>query len=66
MQIAPVIQKDFYKSGHPRMFPDNTTETYNNFTPRSSRIKGISEVVVFNIQYFIKEYLDKQWKEQFF
>lgn len=66
MQIAPVIQKDFYKSGHPRMFPDNTSETYNNLTPRSSRIKSIDKVVVFNIQYFLKEYLHKQWKEEFF
>lgn len=66
MQIAPLIQKDFYKSGHPKMFPENTHFTYNNFTPRKSRLKNINAVVVFNIQYFVKEYLDKQWKEEFF
>lgn len=66
MKIAPLIQKDFYKSGHPKMFPNNTTMTYNNLVPRMSRIKGIDEVVVFNIQYFIKEYLHKQWQEEFF
>ena len=66
MQIAPLIQKDFYKSGHPRMFPDNTQLAYNNYVSRKSRIQGVEETVVFGIQYFIKEYLDKQWKENFF
>lgn len=66
MTIQPTIQKDFYKAGHPNMFPENTTFMFNNFTPRSSRIKDINKVVVFNVQYLIIEYFIKQWNENFF
>lgn len=66
MNIQPIIQKDFYKSAHPQMFPDNTTMAYNNLIPRKSRIPGVDKVVVFAFQYFIQEYLGKQWVENFF
>lgn len=66
MQIFPLIQKDFYKVGHFNMFPEGTTLTYNNLTARKSRIPNINHVVVFGIQYFIKEYLINQWNNNFF
>lgn len=64
--INPLIQADFYKMSHYNMYPLGTNKIYSNFTPRKSRIKGVDEVVVFGIQYFIKEYLIKQWNENFF
>lgn len=66
MNIQPIAQSDFYKVGHKPMYPQNMTKLYSNFTPRKSRINGINEVVVFGIQYFVKEYLIKQWNENFF
>lgn len=64
--IFPLIQSDFYKQGHIKMYPENMTYLYSNFTPRKSRIKSIDSVVVFGIQYFIKEHLITQWNENFF
>lgn len=61
-----LILADFYKMGHYNMYPEGTTRIYDNITPRKSRIKGIDEIVVFGLQYFIKEYLQKQWDREFF
>jgi nicotinamide phosphoribosyltransferase len=64
--ILPVLFKDFYKTSHPQQYPRGTSLIYSNLTPRGSRIAGISSVVVFGIQYFIKEYLIRQFNENFF
>lgn len=61
-----LIQTDFYKTSHYKMYPEGTTKIYSNFTPRKSRMKDINHVVVFGIQYLILEYLIKQWNESFF
>jgi len=66
LQILPVIQNDFYKQGHFKMYPEGTTKIYSNLTPRKSRIPGINHAVLFGTQYFIKEYLIKQWNDNFF
>ncbi len=65
-KINPLIQNDFYKQGHFRMYNPGTTKIYSNITPRKSRIEGINHIVVFGVQYFIKEYLQTQWTEGFF
>jgi nicotinamide phosphoribosyltransferase len=57
---------DFYKTDHRRQYPEGTGLVYSNITPRMSRIDGINKVVVFGIQYLIKEYLIKQFNEKFF
>lgn len=62
----PLHHIDFYKADHRRQYPEGTTLVYSNLTPRSSRISGIEEVVFFGLQYFIKEYLIRQWDEHFF
>jgi len=62
----PINFTDFYKTDHRRQYPPNTELVYSNFTPRGSRIDGVGEVVVFGIQYFIKEYLIKRFNEGFF
>jgi nicotinamide phosphoribosyltransferase len=62
----PIALTDFYKTDHRRQYPDNTEVVYSNLTPRGSRIDGIDEVVVFGVQYFCKEYLIKQFNDNFF
>ena len=62
----PINYTDFYKTDHRRQYPLNTQLVYSNFTPRGSRIDGVDEVVVFGIQYFIKEFLIKRFNEGFF
>ncbi len=64
--IQPIAYSDFYKTDHRRQYPPKTEFVYSNLTPRGSRIKGVDEVVVFGIQYFIKEYLIKRFNEGFF
>lgn len=64
--ISALVRKDFYKADHRPQFPDNTTSVYSNMTPRGSRIPGVNEVVFVLLQYYIKEYLIKQFNETFF
>jgi nicotinamide phosphoribosyltransferase len=39
---------------------------YSNWTPRKSRIEGISKIVFFGLQYFIKKYLINDFQRDFF
>ncbi|WP_459212284.1 nicotinate phosphoribosyltransferase [Aquimarina rhabdastrellae] len=64
--MNPLLLTDGYKLGHKEQYPQGTTKVYSNWTPRKSRIKGINEVVFFGLQYFIKEYLIKQFDTAFF
>ena len=64
--MNPLLLTDGYKLGHKEQYPQGTTLVYSNWTPRKSRIAGIDNVVFFGLQYFIKEYLIKQFNEQFF
>ena len=64
--INPAGYIDFYKTGHVFQYPKNTEKVNSNFTPRESRIPGINQVVVFGIQYFVKEFVINQFNENFF
>lgn len=66
MKNLPILLKDYYKADHRRQYPEGTQSVYSNFTARGSRIPGIDNVVVFGIQYFVQEYLVKQFNEEFF
>jgi nicotinamide phosphoribosyltransferase len=66
MRRNPLILVDYYKTEHHRMMPVGTTKLYSNFTPRKSRIEGVDSVVFFGMQYFIVEYLIKEFNENFF
>ncbi len=66
MRVFPPHQIDFYKSGHIYQYPDNTEMVFAGFTPRSSRLPYIDKVAFFGLQYFLEEYLIKQWDENFF
>ncbi len=64
--MLPILLKDGYKVGHKFQYPEGTMLVYSNLTPRNSRIKGVDEVVFFGLQYFIKEYLIRQFDDNFF
>lgn len=64
--MNPLLFADFYKIHHFRMYPENMTLLYSNFTPRKSRIKDINSVVVFGVQHFVKTYLIDYFNENFF
>lgn len=59
---------DGYKLDHRRQYPKGTEYVYSNWTPRScEHFKEAKEgAVVFGIQYFIKEYLIKDFNQNFF
>lgn len=66
--ITPILYKDFYKTDHRRQYPEGTTLVYSNITARGSRapLEAVDKVVVFGIQYFIKDYLIRRFNEGFF
>jgi nicotinamide phosphoribosyltransferase len=66
MKMNPLLLTDFYKVGHVFQYPPNTTLVYSNLTPRKSRLEGIDQMVLFGLQYFIKEYLIEQFNTEFF
>jgi nicotinamide phosphoribosyltransferase len=66
MHINPLHLIDFYKADHRRQYPEGTSFVFSNFTARFSRMPGVDKVVFFGLQYFIKEYLIKQWNKEFF
>lgn len=66
MRTSPILLKDGYKVGHKFQYPEGTTLVYSNLTPRKSRNAEVDEIVFFGLQYFIKEYLIRQFDELFF
>ncbi len=65
MNILPVLLKDGYKVGHKQQYPADTTLVYSNLTPRKGR-DGLDGVISFGQQYFVREYLQDQFRENFF
>lgn len=71
MKISALGAIDFYKTDHRRQYPDWTNLVFSNFTPRSDRLFkwGVwydHKIVVFGLQFFIKEFLIETWDETFF
>lgn len=64
--MNPIFLIDFYKVGHVNQYPPGTRQVWSNWTPRTSRIAGTTTVVHFGLNYFLKEYLIKRFKEDFF
>jgi len=52
---------DGYKLGHIHMYPEKTEFVLSNFTPRTSRIKDIDNVVFFGLQHWLAETLGETW-----
>lgn len=64
--MNPLFLIDFYKVGHVSQYPEDTTQVWSNWTPRSSRVDAPEGVTFFGLQYFIKEILINQWSANFF
>lgn len=63
--MNPLFYTDFYKVDHRRQYPAGTEYIYSNWTARYSRLPGVRGSVVFGIQYFVKEFLQKRFAEFF-
>jgi len=66
LNIPPTTCIDGYKVGHIHQYPQNTEVILSNLTARSTRRPNTDKVVFAGLQYFLKEYLIKQWNENFF
>ena len=66
--MSAILLTDGYKLDHRRQYPEGTEYVYSNWTPRSCQYFPEAEegVVVFGIQYFIKEYLLDRMTREFF
>lgn len=67
MKTLPTLLVDGYKVGHVFQYPKGTEYVYSNFTPRTTRRSPAPPGVIhFGLQYFIEEYLIRQFNENFF
>lgn len=66
ISIPATVLCDFYKISHRQMYPKGTEFVYSTWTPRSSRMIGVDEVVVFGHQAFLMEYLVEFFDKNFF
>ncbi len=64
--MNPLFICDGYKLDHRRQYPEGTTMVYSNWTPRSTRMPGVTSVVFFGLQYFLREYLGRRFQVGFF
>ena len=63
------LAKDVYKEFHVHVLHPEVTAIYANFTSRSGRLSNVKdnkEVAFVGLQYFIKDYLIREWNETFF
>lgn len=69
MDILPTLQKDVYKEAHRQCYHPEVTEVYSNYTNRNGTYaigNKLGGVVNFGLQYFIKQFLIKEFNEDFF
>jgi nicotinamide phosphoribosyltransferase len=66
MKLSANLLCDFYKISHKNMYPEGTEVVYSTWTPRTSRLKEVNEVVHFGTQAFIKDKLIEFFNENFF
>ena len=66
MKTTPMLLCDAYKLAHREQYPQYTTKVFSTWTPRDSRIPGITEVVFFGLQATIKKYLIEYFDDNFF
>ena len=48
------------------MIPEDTVVIYSTFTPRGTRIPWADEIMFFGLQYFLQEFLIRNWNNEFF
>jgi nicotinamide phosphoribosyltransferase len=70
--LNPALLVDGYKVGHIFQYPEDTTFVYSNLTPRKrydakrNGETGAGGVMFFGLQYFVEEYIVRQFGERFF
>lgn len=66
--MSAILLTDGYKLDHRRQYPEGTEYVYSNWTPRSCQYfpEAKDGIIVFGIQYFIKEYLLDRMNREFF
>ncbi len=62
----PMLNIDFYKSTHAKMYPKSLTKIVSYLTPRGSRIDGQDKLIHYGLQAFIKEFLIESFNRDFF
>ena len=63
------LQTDAYKLFHKFAYHPDITKVYSNFTSRNGKLSNVpnnAEVMFVGLQYFIKDYLIREWNETFF
>lgn len=69
---SPMVLADFYKTGHPSMYPTKTTKLVSNWTPRSAKYAPVlpqlfdNKVVWLGLQGFMQEFLLDNFDMNFF
>ncbi len=65
--MNPILATDGYKTSHIKMYPQNITKVYSNYTCRSTKRmpNKVDDIVVFGIQYMCK-YINDLWNAEFF
>ena len=67
MKINPLFLIDFYKATHAEQYPKGARRIVSYYTPRLGRLPNTDgKVVMFGLQYFIKEYLIDGFNDNFF
>lgn len=66
MNINPLLMTDFYKVVHKQSYVENLEYLTSYWTPRKSRVVGVSEVVAFGFQGIFQEVLVENFKVNFF
>jgi nicotinamide phosphoribosyltransferase len=70
--LVPFNLADFYKTGHPAMYPDDTKMLVANFTPRSAKYAPVlpqlfdGKIVWVGLQGWIKEFVIDLFNREFF
>lgn len=64
--MNPIFFIDFYKTGHIIQYPQGVEQVWTNWTPRTSRVPGVTSVVNFGLTYFIKRFLIQEFNKNFF
>lgn len=66
MNLSAMLLCDYYKLAHRSMYPEGIETVFSTWTPRASRMEGVTEVVHFGTQAFIKNYLLDFFERNFF
>jgi len=64
--MNPIFYIDLYKNGHRDQYPKDTKQVWSNWTPRTSRVFGVKDVVSLGQRYLIAKYFVEEFNKNFF